>query len=89
MEPAVIVFIVLLGGYTSALLYLNAIVRSDEKPRAGSVEEPHRQLASQLNNLLKTGVSAGGVAILGLLGMIVLMALLCVYALLFDPHLLE
>ena len=88
MEPAVIVFIVLLGGYTSALLYLNARVRSEEEPRGGGVEEPH-QPASQLDDLLKTGVSAGGVAILGLLGMMVLMALLCVYALLFDPHLLE
>jgi hypothetical protein len=89
MEPAFIVFIVLLGGYTSALLYLNARVRTDQEPPGGGVEEPQRQPASQLNDLLKTGVSAGGVAILGLLGMMVLMALLCVYALLFDPHLLE
>jgi hypothetical protein len=88
MEPAVIVFIVLLGGYTAALLYLNSKVRSDEGPLAG-VDQEHGLLVARLNGLLKTGVSAAGVAILGLFGMMCLMALLWVYAALFDPHLLE
>ena len=88
MEPALLVFIMLLGIYTTALLYLNSRVGSNEEPRSGS-DEAHPRPASQVEDLLKTGVSIGGVAILGLLAMMVLMALLVAYALLFDPQLLE
>jgi|RhiMetdeSRZDD1v2_1073273.scaffolds.fasta_scaffold590018_2 hypothetical protein len=88
MEPALIVFVVLLGVYTAALLYLNSRVRSDEEPRS-EADEAHTRLASQVEDVLKTGVSIGGVAILGLLAMMVLMALLVAYAVLFDPQLLD
>ena len=88
MEPSLIVFIVLLGGYIAALLYLNSRVRTNEEPGRG-VNEKQTRPASQLEDYLRTGVSMGGVAILGLLAMMVIMALLVAYALLFDPHLLE
>jgi len=88
MEPSLIVFIVLLGVYTTALIYLNSRVGRDEEPRSGA-DEAHRRPASQVVDLLKTGVSIGGIAILGLLAMMVLMALLVAYAVLFDPQLLE
>ena len=88
MEPALIVFIVLLGVYTGALIYLNSRVGHDEEPRSGADEAPTRS-DSQVVDLLKTGVSIGGVAILGLLALMVLMALLVAYAVLFDPQLLE
>jgi len=79
--------IVLLGCYTALLFYLNTKVRL--KDEHGSVDGTYEHRFSRTDEALKAGVSAVGLMILALLGMMILVGLLCVYALLFDPGLLN
>ena len=88
METALIVFVVLLGCYTAALIYLNSKKRLDAEGR-GYIDKDDNKPDHPINALLKGGVSAAGLAILGLLVLTVLFALLLGYSFFFDPHFLE
>ena len=88
MEPSVIVFVVLLGCYTAALIYLNSKKKLDAEGR-GYVDKDDEKPDHPISAILKGGVSAAGFGILGLLVLMVLMALILAYGFFHDPHFLE
>ena len=88
MESAAIVsVIVFLGCYAVSLFYLNTRVRL--KAENGSVDGSYEHRFSETDDSLKEGVSAVGIFILTLLGLMILIGLFCAYAFRFDPGLLE
>ena len=88
MAPSLIVFVVFLGCYTAALIYLNSKKRLDAEGR-GYVDKEDSKPDHPINAFLKGGVSAAGLAILSLLVLMILIALLLGYSFFFDPQFLE